>query len=549
MFLVKAEVTHTSQADSDQWLKEWSDGTESFKAEVNVKPEDLMSNGDVKEDKKCLEIEGRAEYSLSVKRDLPQKCKKSSKVPNNDANWKHKTHLISQEADMLLKDLCLNAPVSDTFSDKCFYKCLECNDTFTSWKRLRRHSLRNHSIAISYAQVGKLIVKAESYVCKICSARLLCDNTFLYRHLTRHKMTVGQYARKFVASREQPEGVSYEYSEKVIGNLCSYKCKGCSLEFKCQKSLLKHQDRFFMCKQTETTSNMILIVYHHCKLCKRKIVCSATNLKRHFRGCHNLSLEEYCSKTGCTIDKNSNKSRIPVHDHENLENAANDSEKMLLRSSLESNNRRVVYVTNKIIANLCKNAPVSKGTFNGCMFQCQKCLEQFKDWESLRRHTKKVHHVNNLSVIDVQKFISKTTCYICKICSAKLLCDSTFITRHLINFHDMRLGQYGSKYEPMFYSTSLETTYSEKVIGNLCLYECEECKQLFDNPTSFNHHRSKYLHASKTFTQSLAKRVCHKCKLCNKSVICSKVALKCHFQSCHKLSIKEYHFKTGCTIT
>ncbi len=137
MVLVKTEATPLSQDYSDQWLKEWAEGKESFKAEVNVKPEDIT---DVKVDM-CLEHEGKSNASISGKLNLSQKTKKIQKVPKNIGNYesnavkKHRIHKKGQEADMLLQHLCLNAPVTETFSEKCMFNYLECNQTLKSWKK------------------------------------------------------------------------------------------------------------------------------------------------------------------------------------------------------------------------------------------------------------------------------------------------------------------------------------------------------------------------------------------------------------------------------
>ncbi len=540
MVRVKTEVEPSSEADSDQWLKKWAEENEGFKDEVNVKPEDF---GDVKVDK-CLEVEGKSEVAFSVILNPPKKTKKLCDVSNNEGNkeinvlWKHKTHKISQEAEMLLKDLCTNAPVSDTFYDKCLFNCLECNSTFKSWTNLRRHSLRIHGKTISYVQVGQLISRAISYICKICSEKLLCDNRFLHRHLKRHKMSIGQYASKFVTSRGQPdEGISY--SENVIGNLCLYKCEGCKLKFKFKNCLLHHQDKFLPCKQTGT---IVQKVHHCCKLCKRIIVCSIKNLKDHFTRCHNISLKKYCNITGCKMDKNHKKSPTPSHD---LENSANDNNNMLSRSISESKNIKKVWLINRLLEKLCQDAPVSNRVFNKCMFQCLDCPTQIRGWRQFRKHIK-MHNVAILSLTAVEQYISKQTCYICKICSAKLLCDSFFINRHLKMCHDMHLSQYRAKFEPDWYGA--EATMSENVIGNLCLYECKECNQTFENQNVLSKHRAKYLHTINTVQHSLTKSVWHKCKLCKRRFLCDLTVLKKHIAGCHRFSLEEYSIKTGCKI-
>ncbi len=154
-----------------------------------------------------------------------------------------------------------------------------------------------------------------------------------------------------------------------------------------------------------------------------------------------------------------------------------------------------------------------------------------------------------MSCTQGSNFITKKSSHTGWICQEKMLCDITVIIRHLKK-HKLNTSQYIEKHCLSFRQTPVVVSYSENVIGNMCVYECNDCKLQFDNLNSFNRHINTIVHMNQSSRlESLTKKVCHKCKLCNKSILCDRAVLKDHFKNIHGMSIEEYCKKMNCTLT
>ncbi len=207
---------------------------------------------------------------------------------------------------------------------------------------------------------------------------------------------------------------------------------------------------------------------------------------------------------------------------------------------------RISNQAKSLIEKLCEGAPVSPTVASLCQFQCKVCKGLFHGWNSLYNHFNKLHQHIKLSIAEVDKCVTKTVSYICKICSVVTLCDYGFIRKH-VRKHDLLIGQYIKKFDtdnPKLLPQ--EVTYSNDIIGSLCHFQCRECGAKFTNRATSRKHQIN-IHGSKTDTgEKMIKRVVHKCKLCGRSISCEIQNLIPHLKLVHGLSPKEYCKQTGC---
>ncbi len=203
---------------------------------------------------------------------------------------------------------------------------------------------------------------------------------------------------------------------------------------------------------------------------------------------------------------------------------------------------------NALTKKLCKDTPVLKSAKNKCSFKCPNCGEIFHSWHLVTKHCAQVHSVKSISWTQVSNYITKVVSHKCWICQDIMFCDLTFIERHL-RLHKLKTYQYIEKYCLGLQKNFLEVSYTENLIGNMCIYECCECRLKFDSQASFYRHKATTFHSQQSSSsESLTKKVCHKCKLCNNSLLCDRVALKSHFKNIHGMSTEEYCKKMNISL-
>ncbi len=214
--------------------------------------------------------------------------------------------------------------------------------------------------------------------------------------------------------------------------------------------------------------------------------------------------------------------------------------------SNESKGHKIDMICEKI----CSSAPVLSDRFsNKCLFQCPKCNDQLKSWHMLWSHCGQNHPRLRLSLLEVDQYLTKPVAYICKICSMRCLSDNVFLSRHL-RIHKMSIRHYKDEFETPIPQTLPEIMYSEHVIGNLCLYQCQKCKHCFRSKETLQSHHRKYMMDGEklNITASIRKIVHHHCKICQSSIQCQLLHLKNHFEKFHDLSIEKYCKDNGCTL-
>ncbi len=291
---------------------------------------------------------------------------------------------------------------------------------------------------------------------------------------------------------------------ETVANRCTFKCPDCGELFTSWRSLATHFKKIhggtlFLARVNKCT---LKASCHICKICSTKVLSDVGFITRHLEMAHDMKVGQYTKKYCLNL--------------------------------------------NALIEKLCDGAPVSGTLANKCTFKCPECGEIFEKWRSLREHFSKIHH-STIHLRDVNKCIMDANCIVCKICSRKVLSDSVFILRHLSQ-HDMNVGQYIKKFGFDTRKAEEEVTYSDMVLGNFCTYQCYECRGEFHSKMSLQEHKRTASHGKGSRKRhQLIKIAYHKCKLCQKSVFCDICALNEHFKRIHKITLRDYCKKTGCS--
>ncbi len=485
------------------------------------------------------EEENYSEYSDNEIEDPPPTREELAKKPAT------RTSLvgIGRKIEKLIQQLCKQVPESEEISNKCEFKCVVCDKRCHGFKNMRSHASRAHGQHLSMTKVSEIVTKAFTHVCRICSASTLCDLEFIQRHLNKHNMLMKQYKEEYTENL-MPKG---NYSGDVLGNLCVFQCRDCSQKFQTTTSLFKHEREFSHGDRNSLNHFQSLIekVYHKCKLCHRHIICTISRLHQHFRRCHNISLKEYCKKTGCR------KAGTKIKKH--------------------------------LISDL-KSLKLSTDIRNQCVFKCDQCTRTFFSLKSFKKHMNREHktrvhmYVNNGTAYPWMKHIIKGYSYKCEHCSRLMLCDPGVIQEHLRHHHGLAKDfqgsvsltkkiQYSELRDCFFKVTPIARTVFKKTIvpiskipiqertskiGNLCIFLCPKCDS--DNSPKFpswcallQHCKTAHKTRRISYHPSLVSVArYHSCLICPKAVLSDRQFIARHLKTMHdKVGLPKYE-KTIC---
>ncbi len=478
---------------------------------------------DVKEEERhgtCPDAKIEADVSIST-------------VSNDMVEKKHRTKgQLCQTAtmkmtDSIIRKLCQNAPITDQFVSKCKFKCPSCDKGFNTWNALGKHS-RICDVKLSAKDVAEYIVKVVCHVCRICSERVLSDTDFMDRHfINHHRISLGNFKKKFVLNqlKKLPENA---YSNNVIGNFCSYKCKGCEEQFDQRPPLIDHMKATSHGMNFKGQVNMIKAIYHKCKICDNVILCDIIVLRRHFKARHSLTIDEYCQKTGC------------------IQAEKKEKKETLFLNSLK----------------------VSESVDNLCIFTCGICNKSNKSVYELKKHRMQSKHYVKRKTQSLTTLLLKGFAYKCKICSKLMLCDKTVIQRHMIKNHEMEEQEWPHKTKQKLYeeylafckssienepvsakvnekvvvpSRSIPIKETSSTIGNLSQFFCPQCKSKFHSWQALGRHCKN----SHTFTIHFDKSLVltaryHPCLLCNEAILSDRTFIRWHLRCKHKITLAKY---------
>ncbi len=288
----KEDHRHEVVSSDDAFLREWVEPLDCKEDQkINISMTDAKEE---KEHDSCPNGEPNL-IITSPSNDLTCK-KRGSKAHSKAMVSRNVNKRINTDA--VITRLCQDAPISDQFASKCEFKCPGCGKCFNTWQAITKHS-RKSARTIYFKDIEECIVKIVCHVCRICSEKVLCDGDIMKRHLkTSHKIQLGYYIKKFdlFPLKKLPENA---YSNHVIGNLCSYKCKDCGANYTQSASLYEHMKAHSHGVGFKGKDNLIKTIYHTCKLCDKVFLCDLIILRRHVKHSHGLTIDKYCRKTGC----------------------------------------------------------------------------------------------------------------------------------------------------------------------------------------------------------------------------------------------------------
>ncbi len=526
MAAIKKEEESPSVAkEYDNWLSEWTDQSGDVKQDQKVtnqiKEEGKLDKKFKEEDEDYFVYSDTEEEKVTKpKRVSSKKLRKDKK---NMSPYEKMMYL-----DALILKLCQKAPTSGKVSNMCLFKCFKCGDTLTGWNPLKRHFTEKHrSQKLSMLETDKFMFKAVGHKCKLCSSNVLCDSAFIQRHLTRHKIGLSQYAEKFATNAFQIVP-NTSYSQKIIGNLCVFNCIDCGQKSTSSHFFSEHKKLLNHSMNTKAMDSLTKKVYHKCKLCNKTVLCDQRVLQKHFKRHHDVSVDEYCQRTGTAKNKHQ---RHP--------------------SSTIS---------------LIKSLKISQNIDNSCIFACDKCDKKFFSVSSIKKHIKQ-HNFETF--VPLSKYLIKGFSYQCEKCSLLLLCDITTIKNHMRNMHGLtkeelvkatshvKRTEYDKLSSEFIEKTPVSLSHWSKPvlpaneipiqevtdrIGNLCKFRCPFCNQKeFSSWASISSHcKSAHKCGIHYSPASLLMARCHACLMCPKVVLCDRVFLAMHVRTDHKRSILQY---------
>ncbi len=313
-----------------------------------------------------------------------------------------------------------------------------------------------------------------------------------------------------------------EVSLEAATGLCTFKCPQCSLEFGHWKKLGKHmKDKHgIVVSVTDPTRYVLKATVHVCRICLEKVFCDSKLLFYHFKHKHRLKLTQYRQQYGCATKWQSQQQDI------------------------------------------LKEAGMSHDTIgNLCTFRCPLCRTIFYNSNAFQGHHIKSKCPFRSEKQSVLFYIEKVVTHKCKICSKILLCDKTFITRHVSRRHKLTIEKYAESEKCIIEQNSnihfhmdknkalLKNDEISKMVGNFCLYACDKCSFVSHCNVSLKRHLVKTGHgcSSKELKNYRSKTVFHECLICRKILLNDWRVLDHHMRRTHQQTASLYVEKFGLT--
>ncbi len=249
-----------------------------------------------------------------IKKDTPEEVilgQDESMQSNKDAVAPKNNNKVTQHVDEMIRKISQDAPLSESVSSSCKFKCPECHRLFMGWNMLYKHVVFTHTDQkVSIAQVVNFLSEPVFHICKICSEKVLCDVFFLNRHLRRHKLELSQYKKNF-GLKNDGTGVFFKVqhidmlikqlcrhapvSKKVL-NMSTFQCPECEESIKGWHPLRSHVVKTHVDAKPPLTTQLCTLmskpVCHICKICSAKVLCDTHFIDRHLRK-HYISVKQY----------------------------------------------------------------------------------------------------------------------------------------------------------------------------------------------------------------------------------------------------------------
>ncbi len=380
-------------------------------------------------------------YTLDKYLDVSKSMMSSVQYKQKQKRTEKKMSINSQHNDSL-------KTFSSSFANLCSFKCDQCDFTCRAWNLLKNHvklcqgtSSKKRLIAKNY------LLKTVYHPCKLCGKTFLCDRSLIRGHIYgAHDMCAKEYAA-IGLKKKQPivktikvvdKNATHVYDFKVFSenlssnfkgfvlpkghigdkdmisivvNLCVYKCIYCNFkaesweEMSSHVARLQHSDNIVNCFHGDFIQEA---VYHKCFICAKGVLSDKELIRRHIRLDHRLSLERYMKHKQRQVIKK--------------------------EAGVEKQEKFMKYYTK--LPKFVPQNKISSFPSNNCMFICDTCLEEKKNWPSLRNHKRNVHGEEDFFKF-APMYVKQAMYYQCPFCDIYMLCDRYVILNHMYR-HKMR---------------------------------------------------------------------------------------------------------------
>jgi len=318
--------------------------------------------------------------------------------------------------------------ISDDYADIVKIECRICGkrvekDNFR-FMHLKQHGMDLSDYKVAYGDPA--VVKNKYHKCHICRQLFLFTRSRLASHLSRHKVSVKDYGKKYLikmkSDRTQCTNLNVGEIDKdcMFSNdyedECSTVCKICerSLNYGNLGSHLyqSHSTRMKDYVEQFGEPQITKKSYHECAICHETLLFIRYQLVTHVKSKHNMSIAAY------------NKSHMQLHNVEYCD------------SNIMDKGRKIG----------TQKAPQ---WCDGTMYKCPYCFNIY-----YRYFTFRIHLINSHKMTDTEE---RSTCvreneiltdiYRCKICHTQVKRDRMDIEAHLKQAHKTTLKIYSANFE------------------------------------------------------------------------------------------------------
>ncbi len=203
-----------------------------------------------------------------------------------------------------------------------------------------------------------------------------------------------------------------------------------------------------------------------------------------------------------------------------------------------------------------KKAAVSESATSGlCTMTCIFCSDKYSCWDEFKKHMKLKHNKIVIRKPDFEKYLTKATVHVCRICAEKVFCEGKHLADHFATKHKLNLSNYRKKYNCESWVEKLEKvlingTLSTDTIGDLCTFQCQTCQQTFNGTRAIQNHSRECCPnvQAKFWVDYIREIVTHRCNVCSKLILCDRSLISAHVTRNHGFkNLDEYAKKEGFT--
>jgi len=318
--------------------------------------------------------------------------------------------------------------ISNDYADIVKIECRICGkrvekDNFR-FMHLKQHGMDLSDYKVSYGE--PVVVKNKYHKCHICHQIFVFTRSRLAGHLSRHKVSVKDYGKKYLTKVKSDRSYTTSLQVGVIDKDCMFSndyedecatiCKICerSLNYGNLGSHLyqSHSTRMKDYVEQWGEPQITKKSYHECAICHETLLFIRYHLVTHVKTKHNMSISTY------------NKAHMQLHNVEYCD------------SNILDKGRKIG----------TQKAPQ---WCDGTMYKCPYCFNIY-----YRYFTFRIHLINSHKMTDTEE---RSTCvreneiltdiYRCKICSTQVKRDRMDIEAHLKQAHKTTLKIYSANFE------------------------------------------------------------------------------------------------------